>query len=122
MTLEKSYIILTDLRFFAYHGVAAQETLVGNDYSVNLKIETSLAQAVESDRVEHTINYAHVFEAVKLEMNTPSQLLEHVAGRILRRLFDTFPTIDSIELRLGKRNPPMGADIRSAEVEIHAKR
>ena len=52
----------------------------------------------------------------------PRQLLEHVAGRIARRLFQDFPALDAIELKLMKRNPPMGADIDSAGVELWVQR
>ena len=71
---------------------------------------------------ERHIRYADVYEAVKTEMDIPSKLLEHVAGRIIRSLFDKFPTIEGIELQLFKRTPPMEADIETAGVEIKVKR
>ena len=55
-------------------------------------------------------------------MDIPSKLLEHVAGRILQRLFDNFPSISRIHLTLTKENPPMGADCREAGVEIEAEK
>ena len=55
-------------------------------------------------------------------MSIPSKLLEHVCGRIAKRLLAEFPAIEEIELRLSKRNPPMGADIDSAGVELHCSR
>ena len=55
-------------------------------------------------------------------MDIPSKLLEHVAGRILQRLFDDFSSISRIRLTLTKENPPMGADCREAGVEIEAER
>ena len=56
------------------------------------------------------------------EMAVPSKLLEHAGGRIVEKLFQQFPTIEEIELRLSKRNPPMGADIESAGIELHCSR
>ena len=61
-------------------------------------------------------------EAVKEEMAIPSKLLEHVCGRIVKRLFHDFPAIESIDLKLSKRNPPMGADLDAAGVEVHCDR
>ena len=55
-------------------------------------------------------------------MNIPSKLLEHVAGRIIHRLYHDFPTIQEIDLILLKRNPPMNADIDAAGVELHTTR
>lgn len=117
-----SYILLENIRFFAYHGVAPQEMTVGNEFVVSLRLKTDIARAMESDDVADTVNYAEIHQAVKEEMDIPSKLLEHVAGRIVRRLFNDFPTIESIDLKLSKRNPPMGADIETAGVEVHIER
>ena len=122
MRISHGYILLKDLRFQARHGVGAQETLVGNEFTVNLRLRTDLTKAVRTDDVADTLSYADVFEAVRDEMLRPSQLLEHVAGRIARRLFQDFPALDAIELKLMKRNPPMGADIDSAGVELWVQR
>lgn len=116
------YILLENIRFFAYHGVAPQETTVGNEFVVSLRLKTDIAPAMESDDVADTVNYAEIHQAVKEEMDIPSKLLEHVAGRIVRRLFNDFPTIERIDLKLSKRNPPMGADIETAGVEVHIER
>ena len=118
----ESYILLDDLRFHAHHGVGPQETLVGNEFSIDLRLQTDISRALESDSVDDTVSYAAVFEAVREEMNIPSRLLEHVAGRIVQRLFRDFPTVESIDLTLCKRNPPMGADIRRAGVRLRCRR
>lgn len=116
--MNTSYIILKDLRFYAYHGVAPQETVVGNEFTVSLRLKTDLFRAAETDRVEDTVNYADLYEAVKAEMEIPSKLLEHACGRIVKRLFRDFPAIEEIEIRLSKRNPPMGADVARVGVEM----
>jgi len=61
-------------------------------------------------------------ENVKAEMAIPSRLLEHVCGRITDRLFRNFPQIEEITLKLAKRNPPMGADIETAGIEVRLNR
>ena len=117
-----SYLILEALHLHAFHGVMPQERLIGNDYCVDLRLRVDVSKAMASDEVADTVNYAEVFEAVKSEMAIPSKLLEHVAGRIVNRLFKEFPTIEQIELKLSKRNPPMGADISAAAVECNIHR
>lgn len=122
MRIMQSYIILKDLRFYAYHGVGAQETQVGNEFVLDLRLRMDWTCAIRSDDVNDTLSYAEVYEAVKDEMARPSRLLEHVAGRIARRLFQDFSSLEEIELRLVKRNPPMGADIEGAGVELRVQR
>lgn len=119
MKLENSYITINGLRFHAYHGVLPQERLTGNDYLINLRVRYSIEKAMHTDSVEDTLNYATVYEAVASEMMIPSNLLEHVAGRIGTHLLDMFPEIKDIDLSITKLNPPMGADCTGAGVEVH---
>ncbi|MDR2118100.1 MAG: dihydroneopterin aldolase [Tannerellaceae bacterium] len=111
-----SKIMLRDMKFYAFHGVSPQERCVGNDFLVNLTLTAPLEKAISEDGIHATINYATVYSLVKKEMNTPSKLLEHAAGRILRSLKNHFPSITEIELSLAKLNPPIAGDIHSASV------
>lgn len=122
MKINNSYILLKDICYFAYHGVAPQENIIGNEYLINLRLKVDISQAIQTDNVSDTVSYADIHEAVKAEMSVSSKLLEYVCGRIAQRLLAEFPAIEEIELRLSKRNPPMGADIDSAGVELHCSR
>ena len=119
MKIKNSCIFLNGLRFHAFHGVMPQERLTGNDYRVDLKIDFPLEKAVGSDDVNDTLNYATVYTAVKEEIDVPTQLIERVAYRIADRLFRTFKTINEVEIKVEKCNPPMGADCEGAGVELH---
>lgn len=118
MKIQESSIILDNLRFHAFHGVLEQERTVGNDYVVNLRIAYDIEQAMKSDDVKDTLNYAEVYQMVKEEMAVPSALIEHVAGRIGRCLLTHFPDIPKLTLQIVKTNPPMGADCDGAGVEV----
>ena len=119
MRITSSYISLRNVRFHAFHGVMPQERRVGGDFLVNLRVGYPLEQAMQSDKVGDTLNYAALYEVVKTEMMQPSNLLEHVAGRIADAIVKCFPQVTSIDLDLAKHNPPMGADCDGAGVEIH---
>lgn len=122
MKINNSYIFLKNICCYAYHGVAPQENIIGNEYIVNLKLKVDISQAAQTDEVTDTVNYAEIHQAVIAEMAVPSKLLEHVCGRIAGKLLEKFPAIEEIELLLSKRNPPMGADIDSAGIELHCSR
>ena len=122
MFLTESYIYINDIRLHALHGVLPQERLTGNDYIINIRIGYDISKAFDSDDVADTLNYAEVYNIVKTEMQTPSKLIEHVAGRIANRLLNEYAKISSIVLHITKRNPPMGADCQGAGVELHVKR
>ena len=72
-----------------------------------------------SDDVKDTLDYGALYQLVEREMKQPSNLLEHVAGRIAEAIEKTFPKVSSIDLTLTKQNPPMGADCEGASVEVH---
>ncbi|MBR0180913.1 MAG: dihydroneopterin aldolase [Prevotella sp.] len=116
MQLTESYICLHELRFYAFHGVMPQERKVGGEFLVNVKVGYPLEQAMRSDDVADTLNYAELYELVKKEMMQPSNLLEHVMGRIAEAIEKAFPKVTSVEVIIKKVNPPMGSDSKGAEV------
>jgi dihydroneopterin aldolase len=120
--VESSYVFLRNVRFYAFHGVLPQERQVGGDFLLSLRVAYPLDAAMESDEVGDTLNYATLFELAKREMDVPSQLLEHVADRIVKAIMATFPAVTSVELELTKQNPPMGADCDGAGIFLKVKR
>lgn len=122
MKIEDSYILLKDLRFHAFHGVASQETRVGNTFIINLKMKINFIEAAQTDDVALTVSYADVYSILAQEMRTPSKLLEHVVYRLAKALFRHFDQIEALEISLEKNNPPMGADINSAGVSLTCTR
>ena len=122
MKIKSSYIFLNDARFHAYHGVLPQEQEVGQDFLVSARAALDVTAAMEHDMVEVTLDYGVLFRIIKEEMAQTSQLVEHVAGRIARRVFDTFPGVMEFDLKITKLNPPIGGDCEGAGVELHLER
>lgn len=122
MKITGSKIYLDDIRFYAYHGVMEQERQVGGEYLVSLAIETDLSEAVHTDDLADTVNYAALYALIEREMSVPSKLLEHVAGRIGQRSLEEFDKISALTVRVTKQNPPIGSDCKGASVEIKMTR
>lgn len=122
MQLISTSILLPRMQFHAFHGVMPQEQRVGAQFTVSLEVTTRFDEALRTDSLQGTINYADIHAAVKAEMAIPSALLEHVAGRIAERLFHDFPTIEALKVEVMKQNPPMGADMPATGVRIEATR
>ena len=99
-----------------------QEQLTGNDYLVSVSAQYPIDKAITTDDVQHTLNYAMVYDIVKEEMGISSKLVEHVAGRIAQHLMKQFADISAVKVRITKLNPPMGAQCAGAGVEVEMAR
>jgi|SRR5690554_1020988 len=106
------------MRFYAYHGHFEAERVVGNEFLVDVGIETECAAAAASDNLEDALNYQAVYDLVKREMQVKSHLLEHVAKRILDALYAEFSAIEKAKVKVSKLNPPMGGQIEKASVTL----
>ncbi|MBR1410562.1 MAG: dihydroneopterin aldolase [Prevotella sp.] len=121
MRLDSAYISISGVRFHAFHGVMPQERLTGGEFIVDLRVGYPIAKAMDTDEVDDTLNYAELYMLVETEMGVPSRLLEHLAGRIAKKIEERFPLVTSVDLKITKQNPPMGADCDGASVEVHFK-
>lgn len=111
-------IILKGMRFFAYHGVMPQESVVGHEYVVDMELDADCSRAMQTDNLNDTISYADVYDIVKTEMALPSKLLEHLTARVANAVFEKCASVKKVKIRLVKLNPPMGADCIGAGVEV----
>lgn len=99
------------MQFFAHHGCFAAERVVGTRFSVDLSFSTDTSKSELSDDISDTISYLDVYQVVKKEMETPSNLLEHVARRIRERIASRFPKALHIRVEVRKLNPALGGEV-----------
>ena len=102
-----SKIIFDNLKIYAYHGVLPEETIIGTYFLLNAEIHADVWKATETDALNDTINYAEINTIIHEEMKIPSQLMEHVCGRIMNKIKDTFPQTSFISIKMTKTSPPM---------------
>jgi 7,8-dihydroneopterin aldolase/epimerase/oxygenase len=111
-------IEIEGMEFYAFHGHFKEEQVVGNKFLVSILLDTDCAKAAESDQLYDALDYQKVYKLIKLEMEKPSHLLEHLCKRILDRLYAEFDTIQSATLKVSKLNPPMGGQIERVSVTM----
>lgn len=111
-------ISLNRLRFYAYHGVLEQERRVGNHYEVSIEVCYPFERALVSDDLADTLDYSRLYSIVEQEMAVPSQLLEHVAGRIKAAVCAAFPQITGGTISVTKLHPPFKCDSPQGAVSI----
>lgn len=109
---------LENMEFQAFHGCYELEQIVGNRFLVNLRLEADLSKAVKSDSIEDTINYLEVYQLVATQMSITSHILEHVAGRIIDTIYEHFPHVCKVSVKVSKLAPPLGGKIQSVSVTL----
>ena len=111
-------IKINNIRVHAWHGCLPEESIIGSDYRVDLVVTTDLSKPSETDRLKDTVDYVLLNNIVKEEMSIKSKLLEHVAKRILDRIFSEAPEVTTSEISVSKINPPIGGDVESVTVVL----
>lgn len=115
-------IKLKNIRTFSYHGCLIEEGKIGSDYSIDLEIRTNLKQSAISDNLKDTVDYVQLNRIVVEEMAVRSNLLEHVAKRIIDRALLELETVSKIKVAVSKINPPIGGDVEAVTIEMEEER
>jgi dihydroneopterin aldolase len=115
-------LILENIQFHAFHGVFTEENKIGNTFIITITLDIDLQKASETDDLNDTINYQHIYDEVKAQMQIQSKLIEHVTGRILRAIMSKFAQVSKAEIRLKKINPPLGGQVESATIVMSQTR
>ncbi len=115
-------IKLQNIRTFSFHGCLEEEAKIGSDYRVDLDIKTDLRKSSQTDELKDTVDYVLLNTIVEEEMAIRSKLLEHVASRIITRIFKEVPSVSRIVLGVSKLNPPIGGDVEAVTIEMEEYR
>lgn len=113
---------LSNIRAYAHHGCLEEEALIGSDYRIDLEIRADLTKASQSDDLKDTVDYVHLNRIVKEEMIVRSKLLEHVANRIIDRVFTELLTVKKVKISVSKINPPLGGDVEMVSINLQRTR
>ncbi len=107
-------ITIDRLQLFGRHGVSPQEFAVGNIFEITVRLRFEASQAMLTDRLDTTVNYAEVVDLIKREMEQPSKLLENLTCRIYRAIVWRYPQVVSGEIEVYKLHPPIAAKMGKA--------
>ena len=116
-------IILKDLGFYGYHGVFAEEAKLGQRFFIDLELGVDLSLPATTDRLSTGISYSDIYDVVKAAFETRRmKLLEAVAQNIVDKLFETFPNVSWIVVRVRKPEAPIAMVQGEAGIELHRQR
>jgi dihydroneopterin aldolase len=55
-------IKLNEMEFYAFHGCYNEERMVGNNFLVDISMDTDMEKASRSDNLHDALNYAQVYD------------------------------------------------------------
>jgi len=99
-------IELKQLRFFAYHGLYAEERKTGNEFEVYLSV-AFVPFAGTITHLDDTVNYASLYDLLKVEMQKPRDLLETFVMEVAEKIHLAFPPVKEINLDVTKLHAPI---------------
>ena len=111
-------VSLEGMEFYARHGYYEEERVIGNKYSVDVTLELDFSEASSEDKLEGTVNYEKVYEIVQNVMSIDANLLEHLAGKMIKALKTNFSEVSSVQVKISKYNPPIKGLCKRAVVEL----
>jgi dihydroneopterin aldolase len=113
-------IELRGLRAVGTHGASPEERKTPQPFEVDVTIHADLARPGRSDRLNDTIDYSVLVEAVAAEVTGPhAELLEHLADRIATTVLERAGArAESVTVTVRKLRPPVPFDLASAAVTI----
>jgi 7,8-dihydroneopterin aldolase/epimerase/oxygenase len=109
---------VSGLSLYTHHGVSAAEREVGQRLVVDLRLDVGESDATLTDRLEDTVDYAEVCQAVALVAQQRSyRTLERLCAAIADRLLDRFG-LDSVWVKATKPEPPIPLPVDEVSVEL----
>jgi len=100
------------------HGVLAEEQTRGQPFEVDLRLGVDLSAAAASDRLEDTVDYGLLTEAVARIVELESyHLLERLADRIAGVCI-SLEGVRTVEVSVRKLRPPIPVQVSSVGVTI----
>jgi dihydroneopterin aldolase len=114
---------MENMAFYGYHGVLPEEKTLGQKFFVDAYLGLPLRKAGETDDLRFSVNYGAVYESIKsVVANERFDLLEALAERLCNEIFDSYPQVTEVKIRVKKPEAPVPGLFDFFGVEIERER
>ncbi|MGI8439753.1 MAG: dihydroneopterin aldolase [Thermoleophilaceae bacterium] len=113
---------ISGLSVYTHHGVDEAERRVGQRLVFDVSFEVGSSDAILTDNVEDTVDYADAAQQILLAAQERSyRTLERVCSVVADRLMDRYEA-ESVSVRASKPEPPMPLSVEEVSVEVRKER
>jgi len=110
------------LELLLYCGVLEEEQARRQPFRFDLDLHLDLSAAGQSDDLTDTVNYGALIDLLAITLPAERfQLLERLAARAAE-LALSFPSVDTVTVRVRKLRPPVASIVATTGVRIHRTR
>ncbi len=111
-------IEIVGLSLYTHHGVSEAEREIGQRLVFDVRFDAGEVDALVTDRVEDTVDYAKVCEEISLAaQQRPYKTLERLCAVIAERLASQFGA-ESVTVKAAKPEPPIPLPLEEVSVEV----
>jgi dihydroneopterin aldolase len=111
-------IEISGLSLYTHMGVSAAEREVGQRLLIDIRLDVGECDATVTDRIEDTVDYADVCEAVSLVAQQRSyKTLERLCSAIADRLLERYDA-HAVWIKAAKPEPPIALPVSEVSVEL----
>ena len=119
----RTVLFIDNLEVFANHGLFEEENKLGQKFIFDIECELNYKKAMFSDEMTDSTSYADIVEVVvKTSTTNTFNLLERLAGEILKNIFTEFSQIENINLKINKPGAPIKYHFEKCGVEVKLSR
>jgi len=115
--IMKTKVAIKGAAFFAFHGFYAEERKAGTHFLIDAEVELKSFDSNE-DNITDTVNYEHLYNICKSEMEVTQKLLETVVFNIINRFKHDLHNVTAGKVRMEKLGPQLGGKVEKAIVEM----
>lgn len=114
-----STLELKGMHFHAKHGCFPQERRDGGEYIVDFECNLpNIEKIAGSDSLSDTLDYGAIYEIVSRQMQTPCNLIETVAYRIVEDIRSAYPELEHFSIKISKLTLPIDGRVQNSAIRI----
>jgi len=111
-------ITLKNMVFFGYHGALKEEREIGGRFEVDIDLIGDFSTASTTDELSDAVDYQKAYLLIKEKIEgSKYHLIETIAEDVAKEILST-STVNKVNVRIRKRNVPIGGVIDYVEVEL----
>jgi len=116
------WVEVVGIEVYGYHGCMDEEGVIGTPFEVDIAVGGDFQRSAITDSLEHTVDYVGLRKIAEEEVKIRAKLIETVAKRIINRILQEQPLVETARVKLKKFNPPIDGVVQYVSIIMETNR